>query len=210
MYLIAAWLLLRTVQRVTPLYTRRTKTLTARRARGFTLIEVLFTLVILGVLIAILAFNANATSSALDVRSGWLTLGQAQLAGRVEAGDNPAGYAFPSLQAGAGCISELVSNASSAPVSAGLTFYYDCASTGTQVVSVVPGSATSQYYTLKLSGSVCLVMIDNLVGTGGNTTFYGEDTSVGGGACNAANVGTVASSITSTQQLSPSLIPGAL
>jgi hypothetical protein len=170
----------------------------------------MFTLVILTVLITVLVFNATATTGAFNVRTGWLALGQAQLAGRVAASDNPVGYAFPTLEAGSGCVAELASSATAAPTTTGLSFLFDCASTGAQTVSVAPGSATSQYYTLLEPGSICLVMIDNLTGTSGNTTFYGEDNTVTPGACNAANVGGVSSSITSTQQLSPTLIPGAL
>jgi prepilin-type N-terminal cleavage/methylation domain-containing protein len=179
-------------------------------SRAFTLIELILTLVVLAVLITILAFNATATSTALNVRTGWVTLGEAQLAARTVAQGNINGYYYPTLQAGGGCVSQISSTSSAAPTSTGLTFFYNCPSTSTTVVSITTPGSTTMYLTLLVSSSTCLVMVDQLSGTSGDTTNYGLDASVASGHCDAADVTSRIGSITSTSSIDPSSLTGLL
>lgn len=185
-------------------------TTTIRRRRGFTLVELLIAMVIMGLLIMILAFSAGSTSTAMGVRGGWLTLGQAQLAGRSSAQNNPPDYYFPAWVAGTGCVSDNPTSAAPDPTSTGLTFLYNCASTSTSVVSISSPSSTTVYYTLLANATTCLVVVDHLSGVNGSATTYGEDAAVASGQCNASNVGGVAALITSTSTVTPTSLNGTL
>lgn len=181
-----------------------------RASRAFTLIELILVLIVMGILVAVLAFGASSVETAVGVRTGWLTLAEAQLAAHDAAASNGPGYLLPAWQSGPGCVSQTTGGVDQ-PTAPSLTFLYSCTSTAPSVVSVVRASAgATLYLAVAQTATTCLVMVDQITGPDGSATTYGEDTATPTGHCSAAYVSDVATSVTSTSTEAPTSLNGLL
>lgn len=178
---------------------------------AFSLLELLTAMLILGILITVLTFNANATQAAMTVRGGWIELAQAQNAERAAAAANPPDYFYPAWTGSlVNCDAQLASGALS-PATPGLSFLYECPSTGTDYVSLYSPNDTTVYMTLLAAGSSCLIEVDHLTGSNGGATTYGVDAALkAAGDCNAQLVSGVVANVTSTDPQAPSNVNGQL
>lgn len=154
---------------------------------GFTLVELVVTCVVLGILAAVAVVTYSKVTDTVTARSDSMYLLRAELAADNLAANT--GYQLP----------QTLASALAVP---GLTFTTGLSS-GPQNISVDWVSGTEVLFADLAGDHVqCLVLVDNLAGA----TTWGSDPGAGATACSAGDASADASSITSRTPTAPSVV----